>query len=188
MNDCKIVGIGASAGGLQALMTFFENTDAENATYIVVQHLSANRKSKLADILAPKTNMPVLRIEDSVEMESGKIYVMTEATEIEVHDNHIQVFSRDQSIKINNSINRLFFSMAKHCKKNAVGVILSGTGTDGLEGARAIEANGGCIFVQSPESAQFDGMPNAIINLDHPDYIDDPADLAKSVMELLNTR
>jgi chemotaxis response regulator CheB len=186
MDGCKIVGIGASAGGLKALSTFFENLDPKTTgSFIVVQHLTREHISKLDLLISRKTKIPIVRVDDSMELEANHIYVMKEGTELEVHENMLQVFPRDEGTVINQAVNRLFFSMAKHCKEKAIGVVLSGTGTDGLKGAKAIEDNGGKILVQSPESAQFDGMPNAVINLDHPDYIDDPADLAKAVSQML---
>jgi chemotaxis response regulator CheB len=186
MNGCKIVGIGASAGGLKALSSFFENLDPKTSgSFIVVQHLTKEYISKLDLLLSRKTIIPIVRVDDSMEMKPNHIYVMREGTEIEVHENMIQVFPREGDTAINHAVNRLFFSMAKHCKERAIGIILSGTGTDGLKGARAIEDNGGKILVQSPETAQFDGMPKAVINLDHPDYVDDPADLAKAVSKML---
>src|SRR6476469_808083 len=186
MNACKIVGIGASAGGLKALTAFFQNLDnTSKGSFIVVQHLLRDHRSKLDLLLSRTTTIPVIRVNDSMELQPNTIYVMIEGTELEVHENMLQVFPRSEGDVINQAVNRLFFSMAKHCRERAVGVVLSGTGSDGLEGARAIEDEGGKVLVQSPDSAQFDGMPNAVINLDHPDYIDDPADLAKKVEALL---
>jgi chemotaxis response regulator CheB len=174
-----VVGIGASAGGLQALQTFFEHIPAgTDIAFVVIVHIPRQPASNLHQILSRICKLPVHRVDVNTRIESGNVYVIIEGYYLLSVDGSLVLMKRDEHDKINKAIDIFFDSMAQDFQSRAAGIILSGTGTDGLHGVKAIEDRGGFVMVQDPESARFDGMPMSIIAFDHPDIIDTPENLA----------
>ena len=156
----RIVGIGASAGGLRALETFFRAApEAGGFAYIVVQHLSPDFKSLMDDLLARHTGLPIHRVEEPMKLEANAVYLIPPRKFMTVRENHLYLQERDVEKGLEFPINVFFRSLAEDAGTRAVGVILSGTGSDGTEGVRAIAQAGGLVLCQTPESADFDGMP-----------------------------
>lgn len=178
------VAIGSSAGGLPALVEFFQHIPTGiNAVFIIATHLIRNHRSALKEILSRYTSLPVIRAETDIALEAGKIYLLVENTTLEVLNGMLKVSPRD-SKNINTSINLLFKSVALDFNDKAIGIILSGGGDDGLKGAKKINAMGGSVMVQDPNSAEVDGMPLSIIKMDHPDAVLKPRLLAERVVRL----
>lgn len=166
------VGIGASAGGLEALEEFFKTMPKDTGmAFIVVQHLSPDYKSMMVELLSRKTSMPVLQIEDGTTVEANRIYLVPPKKNLEIF--HSQLFLNEQvrDAGLNLPIDIFFRSLAIDQKKKAIGIILSGTGSDGTLGARAIKEQGGMVMVQDYTSAKFDGMPKSAISTGLVDYI-----------------
>jgi two-component system, chemotaxis family, protein-glutamate methylesterase/glutaminase len=180
MNDpFYVVGIGASAGGLKALEEFFSHIPRNiNAAFIVVMHLNRDHQSQLDLILSKFARMPARRILTGDRVEKNRIYVMPENTFLEIEDGVLKLYVRPLSAIINKSIDIFFQSLASDFQEYAVGIVLSGSGSDGAIGVKRISEAGGSVFVQNPESASFKSMPNAAIEADHPDLILNPAALA----------
>jgi two-component system chemotaxis response regulator CheB len=179
-----IVGIGASAGGLNALKEFFDHIPEDTpAAFIVVTHLSRNYYSILANLLAVHTKLAIARVDKDVQIQPGHIYVLTENTALRIADGWLKVEPRDQKI-MNSSVDIFFKSLATEFKERAIGVVLSGGGDDGLEGALQLFESGGNVMAQTLLSAQVTGMPRAIIDHDHPTAILSPAKLAKEIVRL----
>jgi len=177
--------IGASAGGLPAVIEFFEHIPGDSpAAFIVAMHLIRDRRSLLDDILSKHTALPIIRVENDMSLEAGKVYLLVENTTIFVQDSCLKVRARDEALK-NSSVDSLFESIAIDFREKAVGIILSGGGSDGLKGAQKIAEMGGIVLVQDPDSAQTDGMPCSIINDDHPVAILRPAEIAQEINKLL---
>src|ERR1700712_3264310 len=177
------VGIGASAGGVPALKKFFGPIPLNTGiAFIVVTHLKREHESQLDQVIRLHTLMPVCRLTANTRIRPDHIYVLVENTMATLIDGIINVRERGAKELINNSVDIFFASLAADFRKKAVGIILSGSGSDGLKGSKDIEQNGGFVMVQSPESSQFAGMPETIIKLNHPIVLAEPEKLA---LELL---
>ncbi|RYD56100.1 MAG: chemotaxis protein CheB [Sphingobacteriales bacterium] len=182
-DNFAVVGIGASAGGLQALQTFFENIPADtNIAFVVIVHIPRQPTSNLDQILSRTCKIPVSRVDVNTRIEPGNIYVIIEGYYLLSVDGSLVLMKRDEHDKINKAVDVFFDSLAQDFQSRAAGIVLSGTGTDGVEGVKAIEARGGFVMVQQPDTARFDGMPMSIITFDHPDIIDTPENLAEFIV------
>jgi chemotaxis response regulator CheB len=174
-NDLYAVGIGSSAGGLPALSSFLKNVRQHvDTAYVIVQHLGIDQESKLAAILGKDTTVPVKEIEKNEKIRGGTVFVMPAGYKLRLENGVFKLDPRPETEVVNRAINYFFTSLAREMKSKAFGVILSGTGTDGVEGVKEIERLGGIVIVQDPETAQFDGMPENTIYKDHPDYVINP--------------
>lgn len=183
-----VIGIGLSAGGIDPLKDIISNLPADiNAAVVVLSHIPNNSPSKLDRILRPSTQLNVIAINDSAELKAGNLYVMTEGKQLSLTNGTLVTSDRSTEQKINRTIDYLFTSMALDTKDKALGIILSGAGYDGIEGAKQIEASNGLIIVQDPETAQFPLMPSALIANDHPDYILTPTDIVEKVVKHVNS-
>ena len=167
----SVVGIGASAGGLQSLETLFTrlsvNTDL---AFVVIMHLSPDVKSLMDEILARQTTMRVLAVEDAMPVEPNTVYVNLPSQHTEIRDGRFYVSAMDRD-QIPRPIDFLFNSLAQSYGSRAVGVILSGTGSDGTEGVRSVRQADGTTIVESPDSAQFNGMPLNAISTGAVDFV-----------------
>jgi two-component system CheB/CheR fusion protein len=161
--DGYVVCIGASAGGLDALEKFFKSCPGDSgAALVVIQHLSPDHKSMMNNLLARHTDMPIIMVEDEMPIEANHLYLIPPGAVMHVTTGRLHLTPKNPR-GLTLPIDIFFNSLAKVYGKRAVGVILSGTGTDGTRGAMEINAAGGFLMVQSPESAAFDGMPRSAI-------------------------
>ena len=161
-----VVGIGASAGGLQAIEEFFKNMPADSGgVFVIVQHLSPDFKSLMKEILQRHTQMKIHRVEDSMELAANSIYLIPPDKNLIVEDSKLRLLKREDKKHLgpNFPIDLFFNSLAKYYNKNAIGVVLSGTGSDGSLGLQAINEAGGIALIQDPSTAEFDGMPSSAI-------------------------
>jgi len=177
-SEFPIVAIGASAGGLEAVSELlkFLAPDTRMA-FIFVQHLSPDHKSMLTPLLAKITSMQVSEVENRVEIKPDNIYIIPPDKEISVENGHIILAPRPESPKFNYPIDILFTSLSKANKENAIGIILSGSGTDGTNGMGSVKREGGLTFAQD-DSARFDSMPKSAISEGFADFILSPKDIA----------
>lgn len=181
-----VVGLGASAGGLRPLQEFFAAMPTDSgAAFVVVQHLSPDFKSLMPELIGRQTEMPAVRIEHGMEPEPDTIYLNTPRTDVSIVDGrfHLIERERDHDAKPHFPIDRFFSSLSGEMHERSIGIILSGTGSDGSRGIRAINESGGVVLVQDPSSCQFDGMPQASITTGHADCVQRPAELARTVYE-----
>lgn len=161
--DGYVVCIGASAGGLDALEKFFRACPPDSgAAFVVVQHLSPDHKSMMNDLLARHTQMPVIIVEDDMAIEANHVYLIPPGAIMHATAGHLHLTPKNPR-GLTLPIDIFFVSMADVYGGHAVGIILSGTGTDGTRGSVAINAAGGFLMAQEPESAKFDGMPRSAI-------------------------
>lgn len=159
------VGIGASAGGLEALEAFFTNMPADSGlAFIVIQHLSPDYKSLMVELLSKRTGMPVRRAEEAMWVEPNTVYLIPPRKLLTIFHGKLILTDLDHSKGINMPIDAFLRSLAEDQGEKVIGIILSGTGSDGVRGIRAIKEAGGMVMVQSQESAKFDGMPRAAID------------------------
>jgi two-component system, chemotaxis family, CheB/CheR fusion protein len=157
-----IVGIGASAGGLDALTKLIAALpDDGGLAYILVQHLDPTHKSLMAELLAEHTAMPVLQAMDGAVVVADHIYVIPAGSYLSVRDSALHLSEPTAPHGARMPVDFLFESLAKDCGDRAIAIILSGTGTDGTRGIKAIKAGGGFIIVQDVAEAEYDGMPQS---------------------------
>lgn len=161
-----IVGIGASAGGLAAFETFFRSfpKDASvSMAFVLVQHLAPDHKSGLVELVRSYTDMQVFEIEESMPVRPSCIYVIPPNHELAIFNGTLQLLQLTEPRNHRLPIDYFFSSLAHDQNQLAIGLIFSGSGSDGSRGVCAIKNFGGMVMVQSPESAEFDGMPQAAI-------------------------
>jgi two-component system CheB/CheR fusion protein len=163
-NGHYVVAIGASAGGLEAINEVFDNLPSNTGfSYVVIQHLSPDYKSLLAELLAKHTSMAIQEAENGMDLEPDSVYIIPNKSTITTSGNKLWLETKEKGHGPNNAIDIFFESLAKDRREKSVAVILSGTGTDGTKGLRQIKECGGTTIVQDPLTAAFDGMPNAAI-------------------------
>ena len=158
-----IIAIGASAGGLEAISAFFDHTPLDAVSYIVIQHLSPEFKSQMAQILAPHSKLEVIDVTDHIKVAPNKVYLIPNTKFMVIKDGLLELSEKADQNRPHLTIDHFFKSLAKERGYEAIGVILSGTGQDGSKGIKAIKDAGGMIIVQSPENALQGGMPSAAI-------------------------
>jgi two-component system, chemotaxis family, CheB/CheR fusion protein len=167
-----VVGIGASAGGVEALRQFFSATASTSGmAYVVIQHLSPERESLMAEILGRCTAMPVRQIEDGMSVEVDHVYVIRPGHTVTLEDGTLHLREPVQKPGYRRPVDDFFRSLAREQKESAIVVLLSGTGTNGTAGAQAIKAAGGLCIAQDPESADFPGMPQSLIHAGYADQV-----------------
>jgi len=178
-----VVAIGASAGGLDALERFFQSLpDRSGAAYVVIQHLSPDHKSMMANLLARHTRMPVVTVEDGMTIEPDRVHLIPPASVMSISGNALRLSPKNPR-GLTLPIDLFFTALARECGKYAIGVVLSGTGSDGTRGAVAINDAGGFLLAQEPESAKFDGMPRSVIATGLVDAILVPEELGPRVLD-----
>ena len=181
----KIVGIGASAGGLKAISEFFDHIPTDSGfTFVVIQHLSPNFKSMMSELLGRHTSLPIHVVDKPTQPEPNSIYLISSKFNVVLKNALLVPTKRSDPKSINLPIDQFFSSIAKEHKNNTAAIILSGTGSDGAIGVKEIKKAGGLVMVEDPHYAQFDGMPLAAIASKAVDYILQPYALAR---ELTNT-
>ena len=182
-----IVGIGASAGGLKALQQFFSQMQPENGiAFVIIQHLSPDYKSMMVELLSKNTSMTVSRAEDGMVMQPNHIYLITPRKHITTLGGKLYLSEQQERQGLNLPIDIFFRSLAEDQGERAIGIILSGTGSDGTRGIRAIKAEGGTVFVQDEESAEFDGMPRCAIATGVVDFILPPGKMPEQLLRFIN--
>jgi len=169
--DFPIVGVGASAGGLDAFQRFLKAIPEDSGmAYVLVQHLDPNHESILPEILERSTKIPVHEITDKINLAPNNIYVIPENKILTSTDGILKLTPRNK-IKVNAAIDVFFTTLAEVHQNLAIGVILSGTGADGTFGLKAIKAHGGITFAQDQQSAKYGEMPQNAVNAEVVDFI-----------------
>lgn len=167
-----IVGIGASAGGLDAFSRLLRSIPEKSGmAYVLVQHLAPDHDSLLPEILSRETKIPVYEIIDDIHLQPDTIYIIPENKMLTATDGRLKLTPRDNGIKVNKPIDVFFRSLAEVHKSFARGVILSGTGYDGTDGLKIIREYGGSTIAQSPDDASYEGMPLSAIRAGAADFV-----------------
>ena len=177
------VGIGASAGGLEAIEAFFKNMPEDSGMcFIVVQHLSPDYKSLMVELLSKRTRMRVNRAEEGVVAVADEVYLIPPKKNLRIFHGKLLLDDQDFSRGINLPIDVFLRSLAEDQGEKAVGIILSGTGSDGMRGIRSVKESGGMVMVQDEESAKFDGMPRSAISTGLADFILPPDGMPEQLL------
>jgi two-component system CheB/CheR fusion protein len=179
-----VVGIGASAGGLEALERFFDNVPNDaGMAFVVIQHLSPDFKSLMDEILARRTRLPISLVENAMVVEPNHIYLIPPKKEMIISGGQLLLSERDREQELTLPIDVFFRSLAQDCGARAIAVVLSGGGSDGSRGVRAVHDAGGLVIVQDVESAQFDGMPKTARDAGVADFVLPPQDMPAVLLE-----
>lgn len=189
-NKFFVVGIGASAGGLRALEEFFEHLPTDSgAAYVVIQHLSPDFKSLMKELLERRTRMAVYRVTEGMELQPNSIYLIPPGKNLILKSRKLHLLEQEERNRhgLNFPIDIFLKSLAKTQVERSIGVILSGTGSDGTNGLRAINEAGGFAMVQEPETAEFDGMPHTAIATGVVDRVLSAPELAQVVNQLVRS-
>ncbi len=182
-----IVGIGASAGGLEALEIFLANVPAESGmAFVIVQHLDPTYKGMLVELLQRGTPMPVFQAKDRMRVKANCVYVIPPNKDLSILHGvlHLLVPLAPRGLRL--PIDFFLRALAEDQQEHSLGVILSGMGSDGTLGLRAIKEKGGSVFVQSPETAKFDGMPSSAIDAGLADVIAPVDELPASIRDFIH--
>lgn len=183
--NCSIVGIGASAGGLQALLQLFENmSEMTGMAFVVIQHLDAQNESALAGILAKITRMAVSEVVNHTVASPNHIYVIAPGTKLTIAHGVLAVGPQKSGVGRYNPIDTFLESLTAYKGSKAIGVILSGNGADGSRGLKEIKAAGGFTFAQEPQSAEYKGMPLNAIATGMVDSVLTPPEIAGEILRL----
>ncbi|MDZ7794569.1 MAG: chemotaxis protein CheB [Spirochaetia bacterium] len=180
-----IVGVGASAGGLAAFEAFFSGMPTETdpgMAFVLVQHLAPDHKSMLTDLIKRYTRMRVYEVEDGMTVHPNSAYIIPPGHDMSFIDGTLKLHEPAAPRGHRLPIDFFFRSLAEDQGERAIAVVLSGTGSDGALGIRAIKGEGGMIMVQSPESTDFDGMPRSAIATGMVDYVLPPAEMADALI------
>jgi len=173
-----IVGLGASAGGLQALEEFFSNMPVDSGmAFVVVTHLHPDQPSMLSELVGRKTAMPVTELKKSTIVEQNHIYTIMPGRNVAMFKGALQPMTPDRTAPLSLPIDYFFRSLAQDQKDRAIGIILSGTGSDGTLGLKEIKGALGMVMVQREESASYAGMPQSAIATGLVDYVLAPAEM-----------
>jgi len=181
-----LVGIGASAGGLEALEQFLENVPADSGmAFVIVQHLDPTRKGIMSELLQRITKMKVVQVKDRTKVKQNCVYVIPPNKDMSILHGvlHLLVPSAPRGLRL--PIDFFLHSLALDRKEHGIGVILSGMGSDGTLGLRAIKENAGVALVQDPESAKFDGMPRSAIEAGLADIVGPASALPEKIIAYL---
>ncbi len=182
----RIVGIGASAGGLEALEEFFRAVPENlQLAFVVVQHLSPDYKSLMVELLSKYTSMEVKRAEDGMEVEVSHVYLIPPRKNLKIYHGKLFLTEQDHSHSLNLPIDIFLRSLAEDQKERSIGIILSGTGSDGTLGIRAVKGAGGLVFAQDNISAKFDGMPRSASATGMVDYVLPPKDITQELARII---
>lgn len=183
-----VVGIGASAGGLEAFEFFFRNLPKDiNASFVLIQHLGTEHPSILRELVGRFTQLPVTEVTEGMRIEPQHVYVIPVKVYIALHDGTFKVTERSGvRPHIPMPIDFFFRSLANERGEKAVAILLSGTGTDGTLGLRDINGVGGVTIVQDPADARFAGMPESAVTSGHADYVLPAAKIGEQLKQILD--
>ena len=180
-----IVGIGASAGGLAAIEAFFSGMPADvdpGMAFVLVQHLDPDHKSILTELIQRTTRMQVSEVKDGMPVQPNCVYIIPPNRDMAFLNGTLQLLEPAAPRGHRLPIDFLFRSLALDQHEHAIGIVLSGTGSDGTLGVRAIKTEGGMVMVQNPASCEFDGMPQSALATGLVDYELPPAEMAAQLM------
>lgn len=169
---CLVVGMGASAGGIEAFGQFFDAMPPDSgAAFVVVLHLDPNRESQMAQVLTAHTRMPVVQIEDQMRILPNRVYVIAPDFDLTVTAGVLNLNKPAEKRGHRHPVDVLFRSLAADQGERVIAVVLSGTGSNGTDGLKEVRAAGGLILVQDPLTAKFDGMPRSAIAAGMADHV-----------------
>lgn len=185
MDNFPVVGMGASAGGLQAFEEFFTAMPGNSGlAFVLIAHLDPDHASILPELVQKKTGMKVSQVADNMEISPNEVYIIPPNRSLEIFNGTLQLFEITKPRGVNMPIDSFFRSLARDRGSEAIAIVLSGTGTDGTLGLRAIKGEAGVAMVQDPQTAKYDGMPRNAIASGMADFVLSPEKMAAKLFEL----
>ena len=179
-----VVGIGASAGDLQALLRFFEQMPADNGmAFVIILHLSPGHERNVAEILQRVDSLPVVQVNAPTAIEANHVYVIPPTHDLEMNDGHLQLSGCLRVKGAHLAIDLFFRTLAEVHRKRAIAVVMSGTGNDGAAGLARVKEEGALTLVRHPDDAEYDGMPKAAMATGMIDFIVTAADMPQRLLE-----
>src|SRR5882672_944905 len=179
-----IVGVGASAGGLEAFTELLKHLPLDTGMgFVLVQHLDPQHESALTQILTRATSMPVREVTNDLRVEANHVYIIPPNTNLTIEQGVLKLGPRPDGRKPHRSVDSFLESLAQDQRERAIGIILSGTATDGTLGLEAIKADGGITFTQD-DSARYDSMPRSAIAAGCVDFVLSPENIAKELARI----
>lgn len=187
-----IIAIGASAGGMEEINVFFDHTPLDGVAYVIIQHLSSDFKSRMVELLARHSKLIVKEAENGMTVICNEVYLIPHDKFMTISNGRLMMSEKENVKGPHLTINTFFNSLAADCGKKAIGVILSGLGSDGTEGIKALKKAGGMIIARSPANSEFSSMPSSAIATGMVDFVLEPAlmpaaieDYVKNTADLL---
>ncbi|MEO6522951.1 MAG: chemotaxis protein CheB [Mucilaginibacter sp.] len=187
-----IIAIGASAGGMDEINSFFDHTPLDGVSYIIIQHLSSDFKSRMVELLARHSKLVVKEAENGMTVVCNEVYLIPHDKFMTINDGTLYLTEKNQVKGPHLTINTFFNSLAADCGKKSIGIILSGLGSDGTEGVKSIKKAGGMVIARNPSTSEFGSMPSSAISTGLVDFVLEPAlmpgaieDYVKNAGELL---
>ncbi len=186
--DFPVICIGSSAGGLEALESFFKHVPANmGIAFVIVSHLDPHHRSILAELLSRYTTMEVFEARDRIRVRPDSVYVIPSGKDMIITDHTLRVFRRKVVQEPHMPIDVFLRSLAESQDMNAIAVILSGNGTDGTFGLRFVKGNLGMAMVQTPETAKYDSMPKSALSTGLVDYVLPPSEMPEQILKYVST-
>jgi len=170
-----IIAIGASAGGMEEINSFFDHTPLDGVAYVIIQHLSSDFKSRMVELLDKHSKLAVSEAEDGSEIKSNQVYLIPNDKFMTISGGRLRLSEKAEVKGPHLTINAFFTSLAADCGNKAIGIVLSGLGSDGTEGLKSIKKAGGMVIARDPETADFGSMPSHAIATGLVDFILEPA-------------
>jgi two-component system, chemotaxis family, CheB/CheR fusion protein len=185
--EFPIIGIGASAGGLEAFEQFFTQMPPDSGmAFVLVQHLDPTHKSILGDLVRRYTRMKVFEVDDGMTVQPDCAYIIPPNRDMAILNGDLHLIEPAAPRGQRLAIDYFFRSLAQDQQERAVAIVLSGTGTDGTLGAKAVKGEGGMVMIQSPESARYDGMPRSALNAGVADYVLPAEEMPRQLMAYMD--
>jgi len=183
-----LISIGASAGGMEEINSFFDRTPSDNVSYVVVQHLSVAYKSRMVEMLARHSKLMVDEATNAMEVESNHVYLIPNDKFMTISGNRLYLTDKEKDHTVQLTINTFFNSLAGDYGSKAIGIILSGNGSDGTEGVKAIKNAGGMVIVRNPQTTAFAGMPAHAIATGVADLVLEPESMPGAIEDYIKHR
>lgn len=178
-----IIAIGASAGGMEEINTFFDHTPLDGVAYIIIQHLSQDFKSRMVELLARHSKLLVLEAEEGLEIQSNIVYLIPNDQYMTVKEGRLRLIPKGSARAPHMTINIFLESLAVDRGKRAIAVILSGLGSDGSEGIKSIKKAGGMVIARNPERTEYPSMPSNAIETGVVDMVLDPKEMPEAIQD-----
>ncbi|MGI8582843.1 MAG: chemotaxis protein CheB [Chitinophagaceae bacterium] len=178
-----IIAIGASAGGMEEINSFFDHTPLDGVSYVIVQHLSADFKSRMAEVLSRHSKLVVKEAENGMTVESNQVYTIPSDKFMTIRESRLYLADKEKTKTPNLTINKFLNSLAADSGTKAIAVILSGLGSDGSEGIKAVKKEGGMVIVRNPETSEFGSMPSNAIATGVVDFVLEPEVMPDTIEE-----
>ncbi|MFT4928634.1 MAG: two-component system CheB/CheR fusion protein, partial [Phenylobacterium sp.] len=186
MKNFPILALGASAGGLEAFETFFKAMSHDSGlAFVLIAHLDPSHASLLPELLQKRSKMKVRQIQDGMKVEANHVYVIPPNKELTINNGVLQLMELTQPRGSNLAIDAFFQALAKDQGSNAIAIVLSGTGTDGTLGLKAIKGETGMVMAQDEQSAKYDGMPRSAIATGLVDYVLPPNEMPAQLLKYI---